>query len=230
MKTAFLTFMSALMIGLSGSAQTVTDNFKFYAHQIPQNLIAQGYSRIGALDFRQILQQMDQIHIESYPWVQTPEQDGAIRIFARWERRSDGTFIMVNEATWNRAGDDNSKTALAMHEVLGALGYNDENYNISTSLWLLSREQTKQILDRSEQKTVANQVKNLSSMNTGGVIGVGGGGDMIGPIIKINILEIALGKYQQEPSPENREIVFQNYIIGQAIKSIEGHWTDRNEQ
>lgn len=62
-----------------------------------------------------------------------------------------------------------------------------------------------------------------SSSGGGGVIGVGGGGDLIGPGLKISMLKAAFNAYKENPSEENRVGIFNTYGTTQLF-SVEGGW------
>lgn len=212
-----------VLFSLTCSAQVA--DFETAARAIPQQLIRKGYSQFGDLNLQNFIQTMDQVQIFTAPEVETPEDNNTVRIFAHWQRNANGTTITLSERAWPAAAQTPWKNALALHEMLGALGYEDQNYNLSTSLWFLAQDKIDQILNKNEMHTVIRSTNDLAK-STGGIIGVGGGGDLIGPGAKISVLENYLEKFAKDPTEENRAAIFMGYQIIKILK-VEAHWTDK---
>ena len=139
MKSLQVFLILALVSAMSSFAQAHSEaaqDFIRAANEIPQTLIGMGYKKIGLLDLNKLVANLSQVELREEAWVETAKPNGQKRIFARWERTSQGARVILNTSTWSSAHPD-FKGSLAVHEVLGASGFNDEDYNLSTSLWLL---------------------------------------------------------------------------------------------
>lgn len=225
MKNFRVSFLLGLIFLMSSWAQAKSQasmEFIRAVNEIPQALIENGYGKIGRLDLKKIVANLNKIELREEAWVETEQPQGQKRIFARWERTEQGPRVILNTSTWSSA-HPKFRGSLAIHEVLGAGGFNDEDYNLSTSLWLLKENSQQKVLKRSEVNYILERIAEESKSGGGGVIGVGGGGDVIGPGLKISMLQAAFERYQKDPSEENRIGIFNTYGTTQMF-SVEGGW------
>lgn len=214
----FLSFSAAAQNSSLGAAA----EFKVAARQIPEALLKAGYKRIGRMNLHNLLQNIQVLKVKDAKWVETKVGTDQKRVFARWERTAQGPKVTLNSSMWGKAFPRHH-SPLALHEVLGAYGFNDDDYQLSTSLWLLAFEQKRQILSKEELKYLEKSIAERANISGGGVIGVGGGGDLIGPVLKISIIEAAYEDYDNSPTPANRAGVFRSFRVTEMF-SVEGKW------
>jgi hypothetical protein len=181
-----------------------------------QNLQASGVTKIGDLDLRQVSKAATKVQIKTVD--QLPVDAGPGRRTHNWAVNgldAQGKPILVDlgftteegpQATERRSahydvakksvqivGDLSAEAAaqtpqLKLHETLGALGYNDKQYGLSTALKILDDTKDpaarRQLLD-AYGKTLF-QKQNLRSS---GGSSVGGGGDVLALTVKHEVLK-----------------------------------------
>lgn len=221
--TIFLFSITGFSPCLAQANYSADQDFKKLAIEIPSHLINSGYKRIGELDLDQLNIEIQTMNIEVLDWVETKVDESNLRIFARWQRDQNGIVIRLNEKVWNKS-PQKFKSTLALHEALGGAGYDDSNYNLSTSLWLLREVGMRNIFNPTEINFIVNHISEISKRNNGGgIVGVGGGGDLIGPELKITMLMNSLKKFEENPSSEGKSAILTTFIITQSF-NIEGSW------
>lgn len=192
----------ALIIGLllfqlaSAQPSTYLKHFASQAAVIPAELLRQNKTKIGELDIVQLSEEMKQVQ-----WF---ENQGSF-LAGSGESRFGAMYfvkekkIIINSA---RAQYEPSHTmpVAALHEALGALGYLDENYEVSTTLYLNSLSSTEQknifsvpFIEKQNKKlkTLERRKSDAVYKNSGGGTSVGGGGDGISVQVKIYSLMFA---------------------------------------
>lgn len=163
------------------SARAQSNEFLTSASQIIQSLQAKGYSNFSHLHLDTFLQQMSSVEIQFSNQLTAAKRNQNGRISARWEVYGSKKLIRVYTPSWNRFSEQ--RPMLALHEYLGVLGYDDDNYWLSTQLWTLSLQESSALSadERAAiEQSIASRVRPLRmqlAASGGGVVGVGGGGE-----------------------------------------------------
>jgi hypothetical protein len=162
-------------------APAASRDFQSAGAEIPLALQAKGYTRLGAIDLADFLDRMRSVEVRFSTQLSAAKRNQDGRISARWENRGNKNVIEVYAPSWNRFVEQRSM--LALHEYLGVLGYEDENYWLSTQMWTLSIRES-EALDNQERAAIERSIETSSQQrrlqmaaNGGGVVGVGGGGE-----------------------------------------------------
>lgn len=202
---SFKSFSRAVLLmaflGLLASAQamesapSIQKSFTDAARSIPQALLARGYRRFGPLDLQSLLDGMKKVNLALVESLYRPERIGdqtgvAERSSAQWVRDRNQSRIEINKNLWLQTAPDVQKV-IALHEYLGANAFEDGNYVVSTALWMLTQERTYEVLKPDETRSLASLVQGELEAS-GGVTGVGGGGDEDGAQLKMRMLTLAL--------------------------------------
>lgn len=218
----------AWMLPLASShAGTVTEaDFRKTARGIPEKLIAYGYEKIGNFDLAKFIKELDSVH---YQIVSEPEYAQG-RTFLKYDVSTKTVYF---PETLELAGAEGPLVLL--HESLGALGYVDDNYQISNSLYMLYDEAASplkassffslpefQILFRQSRRL--NNPKDtqnvLNLLAEGGSNGVGGGGDPRAELIKFKAIYLLLHAFREERLVTDEQIVWMNNHIGLETYSV----------
>jgi hypothetical protein len=225
-KIVFLSFLALSLTAFSSpqSRARVAADFYSAGQVIPEKLISLGHSEFGRLNLKTFIHQMKTVRLSVQATTEFDQADGSQRVSAHWHRDASGSSITVSQKMWFYTISE-VKPSMALHEYLGALGYDDQNYNLSTSLLLLAEKETWKFLNDDQIRYVRNSIENTSNevCEGGGVIGVGGGGDLIGPETKSNLLLSDIEDCKRNPSAENKQRIFDDYQ-GISGFSIEAHW------
>lgn len=180
---------------LAGSSQFI-QQFASQSFVIPQLLIQQNKTKIGDLNIVQLKDEMKQVR-----WV----ENGGVFFAGSGETRTGAVYfveekkVIVNTL---RAPYEPLRTmpVAALHEALGALGYIDENYEISMVLAmnaLTSEEQelifSKKFVDKQSSRLVGlkRRTTDAKYKSSGGGTSVGGGGDGVAVQAKMYALMFA---------------------------------------
>jgi hypothetical protein len=146
--------------------------------EVPNTLIEMGYTEFGDLDLREFTKRMRKVQIKEGSWSKLGDSNNDGRISARWEIHPDRITITVNKDLWNRRKEQ--RPLLALHEYLGALGFQDKEYWLSTELWFLTQPESHQKLTNEEIAIITKRIAEQTQIRIargGGVVGVGGGGE-----------------------------------------------------
>ena len=206
-------------------ADQVTEDFRRSAQSIPQRLIRLGYDQLGHLDLRRTLQRSTAIQVESTGNFHRPEpvlqNFATARSGARWDTSTAIAKISVNRNQWaTSSADENS--VVGLHEVLGVEGFNDRNYQLSTSLWLLSQPHAND-LETSEKQRLVKHIEIAASSGGGSITGVGGGGDVVGVRTRIKVLKVTLNRILRSKDLRARDQAMPN-LFGDLEISEEVRW------
>ena len=165
-----------IVVGSIARADDISSEFREAGRQIPTALQARGYQQFGSLDLSTLLNKIDSTEVSSTSVnsVGTRNSDG--RITARWENHGRASSIVVSIKAWQRWPGDHG--ILALHEYLGVSGFDDHNYWLSTKLWFLSLSETHAVVSGADTSTIEQNLIQKISVGGGGVIGVGGGGEI----------------------------------------------------
>jgi hypothetical protein len=196
-------FVIALLIFSSHFAfADQSSQFRASARTIPSILIRKGFSRVGDIDMRQLVNQMNQVQVRPAAEDEIATLNGNGRKTARWEINGAHRLIIFN-ASWIGKFND-QKGLLALHEFLGALNFDDEDYMTSAGLWFLSQGHTSRLQPAELQRVLQSievRARVRYSGGTGGVVGVGGGGEVLSAFAKTYSLDRAM---QLLLAPESR--------------------------
>ena len=203
--------------------------FRAYAKQIPNALIARGERSLGTIDLARLVQLIDEAPMRPTDWIFRPQKigTGAImrRSSAQWTvQRVPGRrvryWIDLNVTLWEITLQE-AAPLIALHEFIGVYGalygqtagaVDDENYVATTVAALLAEDQTHAILTDEELKQLRDQIRILYA--GGGVTVVGGGGDFTGPYGKLRDSEESL-RHVAAPIPGfDRALQFQDFLGG----------------
>jgi hypothetical protein len=225
-KIVFLSFFAVSITAVSRPQDRAHVAADFYSagQVIPEKLISLGHGKLGRLNLKNFLIQMKAVRLSVQATTEFDQADGSQRASAHWHRDASESSITVSQKMWLYT-ISKVKPSMALHEYLGALGYDDQNYNLSTSLLLLSEKETWNFLNEDQIRYIRNNIENTSNevCEGGGVIGVGGGGDLIGPETKSNLLISDIEDCKQNPSEENRQKIFEDYQVMTTF-SVEARW------
>ncbi len=229
-RNAALICLAWMLPVASSHAGAVTEtDFRKAARHIPKNLIASGYKKIGDFDLANFSKELDSVH---YQAVSEPEYAQG-RSFLKYDVLTKTVYF---PATLELAGAEGPLVLL--HESLGALGYIDDNYQISNSLYMLYDEATSPLKAsrffslpefqssftrprRFNNPTDAQNV--LDSLAEGGSNGVGGGGDPHAELVKFEVIYFLLHVFREENIVTDEQIVWMNNHIGlETYSSLPG--------
>lgn len=156
-------------------------------------LESKGINKVGSLDLGNLRKQAQAIQWSSVSRNDAPPAfaDGRRSAFFNSQKKQ----IFVSSEVTEKNPEMLSQ--LELHEVFGALKYNDRNYNLSTSLNLLNQIQDPQVraeLLKSYEKNLFQDTRRFSS---GSGTSVGGGGDVLALVIKNRVLHEILNEGRQ---------------------------------
>jgi hypothetical protein len=116
----------------------------------------------------------------------------------------------VNPAWWKKFPEQQS--ILALHEYLGAAGFYDDNYWISTSMWFLSLPDAQKVLSDEMKSGIESWITRNASAKiphgtrlAGGVVGVGGGGESASLWARMEALKRALAVLKKPSNTEEEK-------------------------
>jgi hypothetical protein len=208
-----------LLVLLSASAfareDSVVTSFRSAALKIPRKL-EQKYSHLGRIKISTLIGKIETLSMTSVDKVKFPSAGGNVRSSAYWVREKTGPKMFISRDFWPLT-PKSVAPFIALHEVLGALGYADTDYNISAAMWLLSAREA-DVLNDDEKETIVEYVASRSG--AGGIIGVGGGGDMGGPWLKISTLKVQLQDIAKMNSATERrqKLEVMLYVIDMGVE------------
>lgn len=221
--TRLPTFANAIMLLLAIAASSTAmaseqaRGFAAGSATIIKDLRAQGLERVGKLELSKL-----QKEIESTRWKTSSVffagsgEDRVTAINLPRERT-----VIVNEPSLNLISDEISEQ-VALHETLGANGYEDENYEKTLSLDLLRSEKTfgreamrSQLNEMNKESLKASQ--NRVYKNRRGGTSVGGGGDGTALEFKRRLLLLAQVELAQLSTTAKAEALF-TFILRSEVE------------
>ena len=232
MRTAFKSFLlSALVTTSFGVVATnaaaapkakaqKTDSvaqFRIAAVSIPTTLMNAGYDSFGRLKLADLIDQARTVPVtpvNELHRVQMAGDNEMDRSSAQWSR-SNGDSIKLNQKMWVTTSAEAQKV-LALHENLGAAGYNDDDYLMSTGMWVLTRPEIAHLND-----TEKNGVVERITASAGGITGVGGGGDVFGASVKMRMLLSSLDRVSKSSGEDRADSV--NFFYSVFYMGMEIH-------
>jgi hypothetical protein len=190
------------------AAKDCATSFLVSAQAIPNQLSRLGYDRVGGIDLSTLNRSMSAIQVMSVKRekIKAANRDGWSdgRSTARWQVDGNGVTISVACEWWGRLP---SKNLLALHEYLCAMGYNDDEYEISSAFWLLSQPLAQAHLTDEEKNQVEQQAarQGRQQFARGGVVGVGGGGEGVSVLARIMTMERGLKRLSTAQDEATRQ-------------------------
>jgi hypothetical protein len=187
------------------SREKADHEFAPLAQVIPDKLIALGYERIGELDLKRLKKDLKKVS-----WYRIGggflSGSGGTRMTGLYSSKNHEAFI--NTLNWDWVRSD-LQALTVLHEGLGASGYIDEDYQISLALWFLSersRDELRSLIGESKPTWQSlGQIERREGeavyRDSGGITGIGGGGDYVGLNVKATLLEQA--RMEQGPLSES---------------------------
>lgn len=177
-----------------------------------------GIQQMGGLDLDDVLQKLSEV---TYHIVEKPLQTQG-RVGHRYLKEIKTVFIAADICGYREDGSLDVGSMLLLHESLGAAGFEDQKYQISSAILmaagLLSNASTSKIEKENvlrslsqinfttlKSGTLVDSFKKGTSSARGGVSEAGGGGDPDGASYKMMILTVLL-KMGKSPEQVNQFI------------------------
>jgi hypothetical protein len=219
--------LAIAFLASSVSAQTVrgTPNeiFRPISKHIVQQLVDLGIKKVGMMDVEKLLADLETVEWRTF----------SLGFFAGSGGKRQTSIYLVEQrmvavstyALDNLVGQPIPLWEWALHEALGALGYPDENYELTTSLHFLVKNntlETSQRINFVEESFSAISIRTTNQIysSEGGTTIIGGGGDA--PIItfKTQLLDYYFNwvdANHSELSKKKKKQGF-NRLVAQAIE------------
>jgi hypothetical protein len=197
---ALIVIAFAALTSQAAHAATVADSFRSAALSIPAALLRQGQSRFENLDLRELQHQIRMIEVRVVGRWEVEDRNGNGRATARWENSNGRRTIFLSKAFWDQSKA--SQPSLALHEYLGALGYPDQDYGLSSRLWLLSQDSAQRDLSTAEQAEIKRDASRLSMARMG--TNSSGGGDSLSLEARQHLLKSYTKSMREARTPEER--------------------------
>lgn len=207
--SAIVTVTLALQAPLALANPAIIQDFKAHAQVLPRQALSAGYQRFGALDLGHFVAQVQGLRVRVKGQIAHKQKDygsflNVERDGAEW---SDGS-IALSAVRWPKTRPS-AKPMLAMHEALGALRIEDDNFGCSGSIWALTDPATRGSMTREEIATFESYAERGCHMaRGGGSTGVTGGGDDYNVIIRQHAMATALNEMSQARTQEERSAHF----------------------
>lgn len=214
----------------SWAKENLSTEFLIEGSRIPSRLKDKfSYNNFGPdLNLQKLLSDMKPIAIK--PSVDLLSLNTLGRATARWECHDHQCQISVNPILWEKFPEQ--KSVLALHEYLGSLGYYDDNYWISTSMWFLSLDATQKALSATMKSKIERWIGKNASLrfpaNTrvaGGVVGAGGGGESASLWARMFSLKNALKVLQSPDSSESDKLAALRTIEAKLSSELAVMWS-----
>ena len=199
------------------SSPDAITQFREASVSIPNALMSAGYNSFGSMQLADLVQKSQTVPINpinSLHRAQIVGDQEMERSSAQWSREN-GSAIQLNQVMWKSTPPEQKKV-LALHENLGAAGYDDKDYLMSTGMWLLTRPESSKLTD-SERAGVTERITAAAG---GGVTGIGGGGDIFGLTVKMNMLLHSIERISKSSSEERADAVnslYADFYMGSEI-------------
>lgn len=206
----------AACLTLPRAATASPSEFASQAASIPSSLRAQGYETLGSLSLSQFLSRARAVRVQiAADLAYGSSGSTAFRNSAHW-RRGPQPEIVVNGRRWQQTSA-RYKPVLALHEHLGALGFEDNNFSCSSALWALAHSQ--QTLAREELAQI-ERVAQSTCRHAGGSTVVTGGGDSFNVHGKLSLIDEALAKASRATDRASREAAV-NEVLSSFYRGFE---------
>ena len=192
MRTIFTTLVLLLSITVSAYGETGSPNFHFrpMAKRVVQRILDQGINRVGDVNMTDLLAKLDTVEWRTF--------DLGFLSGSGGQRHSSiyivkDKMVVINMlALQSLVGTNVSLLCWALHESLGALGYPDDVYDMSTAMCFISEGGSPASVTQTDFEMpaaarvdyVSRPLRNFEILKTdrvygreGGTTIIGGGGD-----------------------------------------------------
>jgi hypothetical protein len=170
-----LAFGLALLTPRAFADRSFDDQFIQCALQIPVALQKLGYRDFGSLNLNQLEQDIRRSHAAKENGWKVADANERVgdegRISGHCERRSDGTHAQIDSDQWKNK--ILQRPQLCLHEVFCV---RDHDYWLTSHMKALTFPEVNSYLTAGEREKISQRIGRLYAMS-GGVIGVGGGGE-----------------------------------------------------
>jgi hypothetical protein len=193
---------------LAQANAALVQDFKAQAQVLPRRALSAGYRQFGALDLSDALYRMQsEVDVRTVGKVAHKQDLGVLmaeRDGAQWRPGS----VAVSAARWPKTRAA-AKPMLALHEMLGALRIEDDNFGCSGTIWVLTDPAVRATMNREELGTFEGYAHQACQVaRGGGSTGVTGGGDDYNVEIRMNLMNQTLQEMQAARSHEERSAAF----------------------
>lgn len=213
------------------------NEFKSKGTQILRKLIANNTSTIGSLNLHKVLEAIENtVSVEFINTEDNSQGEGQFltTLFSKWQKDSKNmVLIYVDSILWSQISHDKDlQEVLALSEVISAVGLFDNNYFLSSSLWLLSKNTETSFISINEKRILLselqaylrevykyteyiNELKReaLSVNNSNDIKEFSYGSYLFGPAAKIHLIKTAIEAFKRDPTPENKSEIIRLYKI-----------------
>ncbi|HWU44575.1 MAG TPA: hypothetical protein VN132_14085 [Bdellovibrio sp.] len=191
----YFVLTSLLLFCLQGRAATV-EEFAQSSLEIVHKLQAQGIHKIGDFDVDQLEKQ-----IMSTKW----REMGGVYLIGSGKGRTTSVYfpadqlVVINSLSVQYI-DRKTLPHASLHEVLGANGYDDENYRLGLALRALSESPKtgRSLFENIIKNSTLRDLKNKTYKSIDGGTSVGGGGDSTSIDFKYRMLEEAIASSDEK--------------------------------
>ncbi len=186
-------------------------DFKSIALNSVQTLINQGYRNFGQLDLQKFFRDIQSVEVTYVAFLRYQSRSGTERASACWRVQGRNRSIRVNHWMWAYT-ESTDRSTISLHEFLGAFGFQDEHYEISAALSILSQSSESTL--QPELIPSLRNIRRGQQLAGGSVTGVGGGGDWIASKMKLAMYRMGLDELARAQTLEERRraIEFLNQI------------------
>lgn len=187
-----LEYFKKMPVQIDNPGHEMKKLFHEAASFLPQTIYRQGHQHFIGIPLAQLILDIQKTHVcvvQGKPLVGFGVRDNAVFL-------PEQKIVLINyERLKNLEG--HRKQLLFFHEALGAMGYHDQNYQISSLFYLKAAQPSlklpEEIENQAEQNNLQKLVdKNSSYKDQGGVTAVGGGGDGFTAEIKIALISLLI--------------------------------------
>lgn len=147
-----------------------------------EKVLARGIKKIGKLDLKKLSKELDKVEWRTFD-LGFLAGSGGVRTTSIYlvEKK----MVVINILALNNlVGKPVHINSLALHEAMGALGYEDENYDLSSAISFLATTHLENLVTLSYVKNIfsnftISKENRLYAAKSGGSTVVGGGGDAV---------------------------------------------------
>lgn len=163
---------------------TITDNLQQQLREIEQKVGTPQVGEINLQDIRNQLSQVKWLYNKEHVPASKGNRFGAIHF-------TEEKLVVINQKAL-LVGSTDQSAVLLYHELFGVLGYDDENYSLSTSLRGLETNPTMSNFLLPSFQGIKHKSNNRQYKREGGGTGVGGGGDPFAAEIKNILMQVLI--------------------------------------
>lgn len=221
-----LTSVAVLTLSVSAAAEKPVVNAgpaitAYYSQQaliLPRTLLKRGLHTVGAMDLQRLITEIQTVH-----WFDVQN----VFFAGSGSRRASAVNLIkdhqvfMNRISWQQSPPD-VRNVLSLHEALEALGYNDDEYEISLSFWMSAHGFSKdKSFKRLDPRLRRSQTPTRFEAENGTVTGVGSGGDEYELQVKLDLLKYSKQCRQRPDFVLHRLRVFVSTPNPPALGEIE---------